>query len=125
MSTGAKILWLAAYVCTIAAIMWLVFAVREQVVVRLSTPEAEREWTEWREAAQEQANKGPVARRPPKTPEPPALIMLRDYFPAVLAAGAVFGTFLFAILFVTARAIWPGSERTGSITVGERKRGPL
>jgi hypothetical protein len=126
MSTTAKLLWLSAYVGAMAAIVWLAFPLRERVVTSLSTTEAAREWNQWRTAAQEQANKGPVARRPPKSTEPPALIMMRDHFPAILAAGLVFGTFLFVILFISVRALLPdGSERQGTIKIGEPKGGPL
>jgi len=120
MSGSAKIFWLSAYAGTMAVIVWLTVIAREQVVASLSTSEAAREWDEWRRAAQDQANKGPVARRPPKTAEPPALIVMRDSFPAVLVAVVAFGTFLFAILFVAGQSLWPASrELHGSIKMGE------
>jgi hypothetical protein len=128
LSTGSKLTLLAAYLCAMGAIVWGLFALRGVAIGRLSTDEAARQWTDYRDEMAKQAKKGPVARRPPQSAEPPALIILRDYFAAVVAASLVFGTFLLAMLFVTLRSLWPASHtRAGSLHIGPQSSqgGPM
>ena len=63
---------------------------RSNPVAELSSPESISDWQDWRADVQEQkAHPGPVERRVPKRRlEPPALVLLRDFF-AVLMFGAL------------------------------------
>ena len=97
------VIWLALYVALLAAvIVGLVYA-RNRVMTAYDTDQARSEWDEWREDATEQAEgKGPVKRRAPKSAEPPALVLMRDYFAvclviAVALSSVLFGTF---VLFI-------------------------
>ena len=63
------------------------------------TSDAQVEWDAWREDAKRMAKSGPVARRAPKSQQPPALILMRDYFViclvgSLLLASVLFGTFM-------------------------------
>jgi hypothetical protein len=61
------------------------FLVRQSIVPELSTSQSQADWNAWRaEAAQQNASHGPVQRTVPKSPEPPLLVLMRDYFPACL-----------------------------------------
>src|SRR5262245_44871773 len=63
-----------------------------------TTAEKKRDWEVWREeAARQAAGKGPVARKVPRSTEPPALVLLRDYFVVCAAAWLVLGSVLFAV----------------------------
>ena len=82
----SKVLVLAlitGYLALVGVVVWGMNAWRRTVVTNLSTLQAQSSWNEWRtEAAQEDGTHGPVQRVAPKSPEPPMLVLLRDYFPA-------------------------------------------
>ena len=101
--TLANGLWLTLYVALVAAIAWTLTSARERVLVDLATPGAQTDWDAWRDAAQKQTSEGPVRRRPPKSAEPPALVLLRDHFPVVLTASIVLSSLLFATLMIVLR----------------------
>jgi hypothetical protein len=71
------------YVALTALVIWGMNAWRQTVVTNLSTPEARAAWNQARtELSQEDGTHGPVQRVAPKSPEPPMLVLLRDYFSA-------------------------------------------
>jgi len=85
-------LWLACYVvllvCVIGAMLW----VRQSVLTEYAKPESIADWQSWRkDVIEDQTSPGPVERRVPKSLEPPALVLMRDYF-AVSIIGATFFT---------------------------------
>ena len=86
--------WLIGYVVIAGAVASGLFWVRRGVLATFSTPESRADWQSWREDVRRQkTNPGPVERRVPKSDEPPALVLMRDYF-GVSFAGAVFFTSL-------------------------------
>jgi hypothetical protein len=92
-------MWLAGYAATMALLVGGLLYARETLVPRLSTPEAQAAWQQWQAEAQRQTDDGgPVARRPPKSPEPPTLILLRDHFVACLGGAVLFGSSLFFVV---------------------------
>ncbi len=59
------------------------FAWRRDVLADMATPEAQTEWNDWRTKAAEQDGKhAPVQLTVSKSPQPPVLVLMRDYFPA-------------------------------------------
>ncbi len=74
------------------------FMAREKTLATMSTPEAQAEWDAWRKSEVNQRDDLPVKRRPPKSPEPPALVLMRDHFPVLLGAAVVFCSLLYAAL---------------------------
>ncbi len=90
--------WAVAYLAFLALVIWGCFAARQSALATFGTPAAQAEWDAWRAAAAEQAESGPVRRKVPKSTEPPALVLMRDYFGVVLSAAVVFGSVLFALL---------------------------
>ncbi|HEX5102891.1 MAG TPA: hypothetical protein VFV87_03720 [Pirellulaceae bacterium] len=92
--------WLVAYVALVAAVAGLMFRARGSMLAIYGTDAAQAEWDAWREDAREMASgSGPVKRREPKSAEPPALVLMRDYFAAclglaVLLSSVLFGTFM-------------------------------
>jgi hypothetical protein len=101
------ILCLVVYVagaCGVAA--WL-SQVRDSALVDLSTPEEQAHWQAWKaEAARQDGTAGPVSRRPPKSDEPPTLVLLRDHYPVLLVASLTFYSFLFALAVFLGRGIF-------------------
>ena len=69
------------YLFIVSGVVWAMFSARESVIQAHGTPDAQDNWQKWRDKAKEQAEgKGPVQRRVPKSAEPPALALMRDYF---------------------------------------------
>ena len=92
------------YLVTMAAMVWGLVAARQTVLADLGSADSLREWQKWK--AESQAKKdSPVARRPTKADEPPALTLFRDYFVAVIVTALAVGTFLFAFLAMLIRGV--------------------
>ena len=103
--------WLAAYLLTTGLIVWSVYLVRARTMESLDTPEARAAWEEWRQAAAEQNDKGPVQRKIPSSPEAPGLVLMRDHFGVMLAAAIVFGSVLFAVMMFFIRGALTPTRR--------------
>ena len=87
------ILGLLLYVVIMSSgIGGLVYA-RNWARTTLDSEPARQQWEAWREETQRQhEGAGPVTRRPAKSPEPPALVLLRDHFPVCVSAWLLLGT---------------------------------
>ncbi|NIL96670.1 MAG: hypothetical protein GTO53_04490 [Planctomycetales bacterium] len=93
-------------------VVFLLVRMRHEQIPRLSRPEVQKAWQEWRSAAASQAEtKGPVQRRIPKSVEPPGLVLLRDHFGIVLAATITFGSTLMAVLLLAVRGAMARTQR--------------
>lgn len=91
------VIWLAAYAIFITLIIAGLLYGRRQALSVYGTAEAQAEWDAWREDASKMTTgPGPVKRRPPKSPEPPALKLMRDYFGICLALAVILSTVLFS-----------------------------
>lgn len=102
--TRADAGWLTLYVVLVALIAGSVFAFRAWVFATYASQQATAEWGEWREDATELSKQvGPVKRKPPKTAEPPGLILMRDHFPAVLVGGTALSAVLLAAILLLLR----------------------
>jgi hypothetical protein len=100
-------LWAVAYVATMTAVLWGLQYGRDMVVAQLGDPESVAAWREWAEETRRPTDADqPVERRPVKSDEPPALILMRDHFGSVRAVALVIGTFVFAFLGFLAHGIW-------------------
>ena len=97
----AWIVWGLLYATTSAGVAWAVWQGRASAVAAYDSPEGRARWSEWKEAAEQMAVEGgPLARRPPKSFESPALILLRDHFTTCLVAILLTYSALFAVLVV-------------------------
>jgi hypothetical protein len=84
--------WISGYAVLVIGLVTTMLWQRQKVLLEYSTPAALAEWAAWRtDVEKEQANPGPVTRRVPKSVEPPALVLMRDYF-GISLTGAVFFT---------------------------------
>jgi hypothetical protein len=103
-------IWLAGYAGLLAGVIGGMLWVRQSVLTEFSRPESIADWQSWREDVIEgQTSPGPVERRVPKSLEPPALVLMRDYF-TVSIVGATFFT---SILYWIAAWFVTGALRTG------------
>jgi hypothetical protein len=84
----------------LAAVIGGMVHVRGMAMEIYGTPQAQAEWDAWRDDAQKMADDPSVVqRRAPKSVQPPALVLMRDYFAvclggAVLLSSVLFGTFM-------------------------------
>ena len=109
---AARAAWVLGYVTVLGLVVWSVLRVRDATIRELSTPEARAEWQAWREAAPNLPNAAPVHRQAPTTEDPAALILMRDRFPAVMAAAVVFTTLFYVVLMVSLRGAF-GNRSAG------------
>src|SRR6187200_3149150 len=78
----------------VGAMIWA-----KQSVAQLATPESITDWQTWRADVQDQkSHPGPVERRVPKSDEPPALVLLRDNFTALMFGALLFSSVLYWII---------------------------
>jgi hypothetical protein len=91
--------WVAGYALLIAAAGWSVFAAKRWALAELSTPASTADWEAWREDIRAQQDRPtPIRRRVPKSAEPPALVLTRDYFAVVMAAAVIFSSLIYWIM---------------------------
>lgn len=94
--------WFAGWLVLAAVVSLLLVATQRRVVASLDRPEVRAEWQRWKEEAQRQSQlgAGPVQRKAPRTNEPPALILLRDHFPAVWGSALILSSCLYAFFAI-------------------------
>ena len=97
------------YALVLGAILSLTFYARGVVLANFASSDAQQQWDEWRAAAREQADEGPIRRKVPRSNEVPSLVLMRDYFGVVIAAATVFTTALYILLTIVLQGLWRGS----------------
>src|SRR5262245_28703363 len=86
------------------------------------TPEAQAEWDEWRKRATEMEQQPEsVKRRAPKSAEPPALVLMRDYFAVCLGLAVVLSTVLFGTFMMLVRGAMSDRGRVGQGRLSDRR----
>jgi hypothetical protein len=90
--------WLLAYVMTMALVCAGLTYGRAILLAAYGSEQAQSDWTMWRfdVAIEQHLGEPPVKRRIPKSDEPPALVLMRDYFPACLGLALLLSSVLFA-----------------------------
>ena len=78
------------------AVVWSLMAARQWALTKHATAESASDWQTWRDDVQQQQTRpGPVRRRVPQSAEPPALVLMRDYFVVCLVGAVLFVTVLY------------------------------
>jgi hypothetical protein len=107
--------WLAAYVVVLALVVGGVSYMRLVAMAVYGTAEAQTEWDVWRSDAKKLAEQPyPVKRRVPKSVEPPALVLMRDYFGVCLAVAVVLSSVLFGTFMMLVRGAMGNRGSTGN-----------
>jgi len=97
---------LILFVTMVAAVIGGMVFARQQALAVYGGQVPQAEWDAWRKDAKELSKgPGPVLRRTPKSAEPPALVLMRDYFAVCLALSVL----LSSVLFVTTLAFFRGA----------------
>jgi len=116
----ATLFWLLAYAAMIVAVAGGMVRMRSMALAVYGTPEAQAEWDAWRKRAQEMEQQPEsVKRRVPKSAEPPALVLMRDYFGVCLALAVVLSTVLFGTFMMLVRG---AVESRPTVPVGREQR---
>jgi UPF0716 family protein affecting phage T7 exclusion len=103
--------WLAAYLAVIALVIAGVSYMRIVAFAVYGTAQAQTEWDTWREDVKElEKQPYPVKRRMPKSAEPPALVLMRDYFGVCLTIAIVLSSILFGTFMVLVRGAMNGNS---------------
>jgi len=108
----ASLIWLVAYFAILTIVVGGVFYGRAQALAIYSSQAAQSEWDSWRADAKKMAEgPGPVKRQAPKSIQPPALVLMRDYFAICLAGAVLLTSVLFGTFMVFLRgAFAPGAK---------------
>lgn len=101
--TATNITWFVAYLLTMFVLVYSLQRYRTQALETYSTVEAKAEWEEWRSAAKQIGEDGPVSRREPKSSQPPALVLMRDHFSACLGISLLLSSCLFGWMMICVR----------------------
>ena len=105
----ASIGWLVAYAAVIAIVVGGMNYMRSVALAVYGTPQAQTEWDTWRKDVKElEKQPYPVKRRMPKSAEPPALVLMRDYFGVCLTIAIVLSSVLFGTFMVLVRGAMRG-----------------
>src|SRR3954471_11138291 len=90
--------WFVGYVVVVGVVVGTMFSMRQSAVSQLSSPKSISDWQAWREDVREQqSHKGTVERRVPKSDEPPALVLMRDFFGVLTIGALLFSSMLYWI----------------------------
>jgi hypothetical protein len=90
--------WLVLYAVWMTLLVGGLFWGRHTALRQYAGAQARSEWEDFRQEMARIGKEGPVERRMPKSDEPPALVLMRDYFGVSLAAALIFGTLLYVML---------------------------
>lgn len=112
-----RLAWLFfGWVLTMALVYFGLAQARAWTLSNVGTAEVRAEWERWR--AEEQARaKNPAAnvlRRPPKSTEPPLLILMRDSYPGIVVSVLLIATVMFGFLAM----VVPGAMRSRGGSTG-------
>lgn len=97
------ILWVVGYAAVLYAVIAGMFYGRSWARELFSSNAAQADWDRWRDdVANQSVADSPVTRRVPKSQEPPALVLMRDYFGvcfvgAILLSSVLYAAFVFML----------------------------
>jgi hypothetical protein len=96
--------WLIAYVAILCGIAMFTTHMRDAILS--GDTDSARSWEQWRQAeVQREAKIGPIQRAPPKSHEPPMVVLMRDNFGVILAASIVFPGIIIGFLMIVLRGV--------------------
>jgi hypothetical protein len=115
--------WTAGYILMMSAVTVGMAIWRQNTLADMATPEAQSAWNDWRNKAAEQSGTaGPVQRTIPKSPQPPALILMRDYFVACLIGVIVPLSALYAFIAWVACGVMRQSGTAPNSSLQKREK---
>ena len=102
---AGKSVWIVGYVLLVSLMTIGIVEARGRALRAYSSTTARSDWDTWRDHANRQAQPGagPVLRRPRVNREPPALVLMREYFLACLAFALIIASAVYGSLVVLVR----------------------
>jgi len=112
----AATIWaFAIYLVAILLMVWGLRFARQRVIDSLGSPEALAQWRTFAEETRKAPVPGQaVERRPVKSDEPPALVLMRDHFGAILGTSLLIGSFAYAFLAFLVLGSWQAKSAPDS-----------
>jgi hypothetical protein len=111
--------WIAGYAALVAAVVGSMFWARQSVLSG-ATPESISDWQTWRsDVQQKQTQTGQSERRVPKSDEPPALVLMRDYFGVLMVGAILFTSMLYGVIAWFVTGIMRGPHQTSNIPTSD------
>lgn len=106
-----RVVYLLIYAALLSAVTWGMSRGRQWALRSYQGEAAREQWEEWRDVARKQADgEGPVRRRVPNSAEPPALVLMRDYYYQCLGGALLVTSALaFSMLFLFGGMLRQGS----------------
>jgi hypothetical protein len=102
----SNLAWIIAYLLTLTLVAGGAIYGRQRALEIYGSAAAQGEWDQWRADAKKMAEQpSAVKRRVPKSAEPPALVLMRDYFAVCLAGALILSTILFGTFMVFVRGV--------------------
>jgi hypothetical protein len=99
------------YVVMVVSVVWSLAAARQSALATLATEQSIDDWQTWRnDVRRQQTEPGPVARRVPKSAEPPGLVLMRDYYAVCVTGALLFTSLLYWILAWFLRGMLKGAS---------------
>lgn len=95
--------WVVGYLALLAGVSYGLFWGKNWATREFGTSELKADWERWRQdVASQEDSQQPVKRRVPKSVEPPALVLMRDYFGicfvgSILLSSVLYGAFVFML----------------------------
>lgn len=120
MNIGRRYLvWAALYAMCMAALIAGVFQARRYALRDYATSDVQRDWEAWRvEAKRMGTAEGPVQfKDTPRSPAPPLLVLMQDYFVACLLFAVMLSTVLFGTLMFMVRGVLRSSRDESGLEV--------
>ncbi|MCA9119970.1 MAG: hypothetical protein H6822_29440 [Planctomycetaceae bacterium] len=107
--TASSVIIGIIYVVLLGSLVMILALARQSVIVSEGSASSLDDWQQWRhEAERQHTGEGPVARRVPKSSEPPSLVLLRDHFGTSLTILLVLSSALFFAMAFMLRGILVG-----------------
>lgn len=119
---------MVAYLVVMAYVVLWMFGVREELRVQNAGDPSQVNWETWRDDVRQQQSKdspterGPVARKVPKSTVPPIYVLMDEHFVTMLIAALTAGSFLFALLVFAVKGVVTRVELPADSTGPEETR---
>ena len=99
-----KIIAALVYLLCMAAVAYGMVTARKSAIRNYGSSTAADDWQTWRTVATGQSEgEGPVIRRPPKSEQPPALMLMTQHFGTCLTLSLVLTSILYATMALMVR----------------------
>lgn len=112
--TMTNLVWLVIYLLAMGSIVGGLNYARTTSLAKFNSPAAQADWNEFRTEMDRQSKDmtAPVARRAPKSEEPPTMRLLRDYFGTCVLISLMLSSALFITFMVMLRGVFGGERFT-------------